>query len=293
MTEIQASGRNGPAVQQSPPILGVTPVRKAKRVRREWGDSALFRTVTPVLAVFVAVGCWQILAKAGNFAPTVLPSPARVAQAAWTGREELWANTVPTLQVTAVGLVVSVVVSAVLATLLSFVPLLRNATLPLLIVAQSIPIIVLAPLFVIWFGFGLGPKIGLIVMTTALPLTISLLQGFLSADPDAATLMKSLGANRVKVFLRLRVPSSLPFFFTGLRVVASFAVLAAIFAETVGAVKGLGIYMATQKTMLRTDLVLAAAIVSIVVSLLLFALTYLLETLAMPWERRRKAMRSE
>lgn len=292
MTEIQASARNGPAVQQ-PPAVSVSSARKAKRARREWGDSPLFRTITPTLAVVLAVVAWQVATKVGNFAPTVLPSPTRVAEAAWTDREALWQNTIPTLQVTIVGLVVSVVVSAVLATLLSFVPLLRNATLPLLIVAQSIPIIVLAPLFVIWFGFGLGPKIGLIVITTALPMTISLLQGFLSADPDAATLMKSLGAGRVKVFLRLRVPSSLPFFFTGLRVVASFAVLAAIFAETVGAVNGLGIYMATEKNMLRTDLVLAAAVISIVISLLLFALTYLLETLAMPWERRRKAMRSE
>ena len=262
-------------------------------VRRGWGDSVVFRTVAPVVTGLLVIVAWQVVTQAAGVSATVLPSPLRVWDAAVQNRDVLWANTLPTLKVTGAGLGATLVTSAVIATALAFVPLLRNATLPLLVVAQSIPIIVLAPLFVIWFGFGLGPKIGLIVISSTLPMAVSLLQGLLSADPDAATLMKSLGAGRIKVFWRLQVPSSLPYFFTGLRVIASFAVLAAVFAETVGAESGLGIYMVIEKNMLRTDLVLAAAVITIVIGLTLFSLTYLLEALTMPWERRRRAMRSE
>lgn len=264
-----------------------------ERRRRMSSDSPVFRAAAPlILAILVVVG-WQVVVDVGNTAPSILPSPLRVLQASVTSWEQIWANTVPTLQVTGMGLAASLVVSIGAATAMSFLPWLRNATLPLLIAAQSIPVIVLAPLFVIWFGFGPGPKVGLIVIASVFPMTIALLQGFLSADPDAATLMRSLGANRLKIFLRLQVPSALPFFFTGLRIIASFAVLAAVFAETVGSQAGLGIFMTIQKNLLRTDLVLAAAAVIIALGLLLFSLTYVLEAIAMPWERRRKAMRSE
>lgn len=249
--------------------------------------------LAPVAVAAAGVVIWQVIVTIGGLPATVLPSPARVFDAAMQNSDALVANTGPTLYVALVGLGVSLIVSIVLATAMAFLPWLRTATLPVLIAAQSIPVIVLAPLFVIWFGFGLEPKVLLIVIASTLPMTIALLQGFLSADPDAAILMRSLGAGPVKVYLRLQIPSSLPFFFTGLRVIASFAVLAAIFAETVGAQSGLGIYMMTQKNMLRTDLVLAAAVVTVLIGLALFALTYLLEMIAMPWERRRKAMRSE
>ncbi|MDJ0105296.1 ABC transporter permease [Rhodococcus sp. KBW08] len=265
------------------------------KTRRDYGAMGrlILRVVAPVALASLVVLAWQIAVQVGGLQPTTLPSPTRVAEAAWQNRELLWLNTVPTLKATVIGLVVSMVAAVLIATVLSFVPWLRGATLPLLIAAQAIPIVVLAPLFVIWFGFGLGPKITLIVIATSLPMTIALTEGFLSADPDAAKLMKALGANRPKVFLRLQIPSALPFFFTGLRIVASYAVLAAIFAETAGAERGLGIFMMSQKSSLRTDLVLAAVIISIAMGLVLFSLTYLLEALMMPWERRRKAMRTE
>ncbi|CUR56711.1 putative ABC-type transporter, permease protein [metagenome] len=279
------------AVKESA-LAGTTSGAVARLRGGKWG-ALIFRGVAPLIVLVLLVLAWHAAVEIKNFSPTVLPSPKRVWDATIEDRANLWSNTVPTLKVTLLGLAVSVAVSVVLATMLSFVGTLRTAFLPLLVGAQSIPVIVMAPLFVIWFGFGMGPKIGLIAIFTTLPMTISLLQGFMSADPDAATLMRSMGASRVQVFLRLQVPTSLPFFFAGLRMVASYAVLAAIFAETVGAFNGLGLYMATQKNLLRTDLVLAATIITIVVGLVLFASTYLLEALAMPWERRRRAMRSE
>jgi ABC-type nitrate/sulfonate/bicarbonate transport system permease component len=116
-----------------------------------------------------------------------------------------------------------------------------------------------------------------------------MLQGLLSADPDAAALMRSMGASKWRIFLSLRVPTALPGAITGLRIMTSFIVVAAIFSEYVGARAGLGIFMQTQKNLYRTDLVFAAVFVSIAIGLTLFALTYLLEWLLLPWERRRKA----
>jgi ABC-type nitrate/sulfonate/bicarbonate transport system permease component len=232
---------------------------------------------------------WQAAATWGGMAVTVLPSPVRVVTVGWQQRDAIGEAAAATLQITLSGLVLAVIVAIVTASVLSFVVPLRLTILPLLIGAQSVPIIVLAPLFVIWFGFDSGPKIAIVAIVSMLPLTISILQGLQSADPDAATLLRSMGASRWKVFLRLRVPTALPFAITGLRIMSSFIVVSAIFSEYVGAKTGLGIYMQTQKNLFRTDLVFAAVFVSIAIGLALFVLTYLIEAIAMPWERRRKA----
>jgi ABC-type nitrate/sulfonate/bicarbonate transport system permease component len=260
-----------------------------RRDRPRSGPSLATRIAAPVAALVLLFLVWQAAATWGGMAVTVLPSPLRVISAGWDQRDAIGEAAAATLQITLLGLLLAVVVAVVTASLLSFVAPLRMTILPILIGAQSVPIIVLAPLFVIWFGFESGPKVAIVAIVSMLPLTISILQGLQSADPDAATLLRSMGASRWKVFLRLRVPTALPFAITGLRIMSSFIVVAAIFSEYVGARVGLGIYMQTQKNLFRTDLVFAAVFVSIAIGLALFMLTYLIEAIAMPWERRRKA----
>ncbi|MGY1840189.1 MULTISPECIES: ABC transporter permease [unclassified Modestobacter] len=244
--------------------------------------------LAPTATVALLLLVWQFAATRGDLSASVLPSPVRVVTAGWADRTALIEATAATLHITVLGLVSAVVVAVLSATLLSFVAPLRLMLLPVLIGAQSVPIIVLAPLFVIWFGFESGPKIAIVAIVSMLPMTVSTLQGLLAADPEAATLLRSMGASRWDVFLRLRVPTSVPHFITGLRIMSSFIVVAAIFSEYVGARTGLGIYMQTQKNVFRTDLVFAAVVISIAIGLTLFTLTYLLEAIAMPWERRRK-----
>jgi ABC-type nitrate/sulfonate/bicarbonate transport system permease component len=260
-----------------------------RRDRPRSGPRLATRIAAPVAALVLLFLVWQAAATWGGMAVTVLPSPLRVISAGWDQRDAIGEAAAATLQITLLGLLLAVVVAVVTASLLSFVAPLRMTILPILIGAQSVPIIVLAPLFVIWFGFESGPKVAIVAIVSMLPLTISILQGLQSADPDAATLLRSMGASRWKVFLRLRVPTALPFAITGLRIMSSFIVVAAIFSEYVGARVGLGIYMQTQKNLFRTDLVFAAVFVSIAIGLALFMLTYLIEAIAMPWERRRKA----
>jgi ABC-type nitrate/sulfonate/bicarbonate transport system permease component len=260
-----------------------------RRERPRTGPSLATRILAPAGALILLFAVWQAASTWGGMAATVLPSPVRVVTAGWDSRADIAEATAATLQITLIGLLLAVVVAIVTASLLSFVVPLRLTVLPLLIGAQSVPIIVLAPLFVIWFGFDSGPKIAIVAIVSMLPMTISILQGLQSADPDAATLLRSMGASKWKVFLRLRVPTALPYAITGLRIMSSFIVVSAIFSEYVGAKVGLGIYMQTEKNLFRTDLVFAAVFVSIAIGLALFILTYLIEAIAMPWERRRKA----
>jgi ABC-type nitrate/sulfonate/bicarbonate transport system permease component len=258
------------------------------RIRRPRRPVAA-QILLPAAALILLLLIWQLAATFGGMPASVLPSPLRVATAGWADRANIGEATGATLQITLLGLLTAVVSAILVASVLSFAAPLRMTFLPILIGAQSVPIIVLAPLFVIWFGFDAGPKIALVAIVSLLPLTISTLQGLQAADPDAAVLLRSMGASRWQVFLRLRVFTALPHFITGLRIMTSFIVVSAIFSEYVGAKLGLGIYMQAQKNLFRTDLVFAAVFVSIAIGLSLFALTYLLEYLLMPWERRRKA----
>jgi ABC-type nitrate/sulfonate/bicarbonate transport system permease component len=155
--------------------------------------------------------------------------------------------------------------------------------MPVLIGSQTLPIIVLAPLVVIWFGFGLLPKVLLVALVTFFPLVVGLLEGYATTERDATTLMATMGASWWTEFRLLRFPSALPSFFTGLRISLTYAVVAAIFAEYAGAEKGLGIYMQVAKASFRTDLVLAAVLLTAVLTLVLYGLTFVLQRLVMPW----------
>jgi ABC-type nitrate/sulfonate/bicarbonate transport system permease component len=242
----------------------------------------------PVLLAAVLVGAWQL---AGRFAvhdPQVLPTPSDVVSAGWDQKSALWQNTLPTLRETAAGFGLSFAVSWIIAAAMDFSAAARRAVYPLLVASQTVPVIAIAPLFVVIFGFTLLPKMLLVALATFFPLAASLAEGFAAADGDADRLLRSMGANRWQSFVKVRVPGALPFFFTGLRVSITYAVGGAIFAEYAGAQDGLGIYMKQMQDVFRTDLVFATILVIAALSVLLFASTYLLERLLTPWRRHER-----
>lgn len=271
------NGRSGAPRADPPP---------PDRIRAS-GARRLLATVGPaVLIVLALLVAWQVAVQITEVRPQILPSPLRVAEQGWLNRDALAEHALATLFVTLVGFAVSLTVSWAVAMTVDFVPWLRRALVPLLVGSQTLPIIAIAPLMIIWFGFGLLPKVLLIVLTTFFPVTIGLIEGFASADRETGRLLASMGASRWQRFRYLRLPGALPRFFTALRIGVTYAVVAAIFAEYVGATSGLGIYMAMQKNSFRTDLVLAAVLVTAVLSITLFTLTYLIERLVCPWYRR-------
>ena len=167
----------------------------------------------------------------------------------------------------------------------------RRAVEPLLVTSQTIPIVAIAPLFVIWFGFGLLPKVLIVVLVTFFPVTIALLDGFGRVDPAAMDLMRSLGATARQTFRKLRWPAALPSLFTGLRISVVYAVIGAIFGEYVGATEGLGIWMKLSQNSFRTDLVFAAILLTALVSVALYLGVGVVERAVVPWSpdaRRRR-----
>lgn len=264
----------------------------ARATRRDRGASSLLSTVgPPIVLVAIVLAFWQWYVTSHDVRPQELPSPSRVLQMGWAFRGALWENTVPTLEVTAVGFAVSLAVGWILAVVIDFSGFLRRALMPLLVASQTLPIIAIAPLLIIWFGFGLLPKVLVIALVTFFPVAVGLIEGFASTDREATNLLRSMGAGRWKQFFYVRLPSALPNFFTALRIGITYAVTGAIFAEYVGAEKGLGIYMALQKNSFRTDLVLAAVLVTAVISVSLFLLTYLVQRLLIPWHGKEKRSR--
>lgn len=273
----------GRRARQRDPTLRLAGVSGPERAGRL--GARLGRVSPPLLLVAVGLALWQWQVEANHLAPEILPTPWRVATQGWAYRADIWQNTVPTLEETGVGFLFSLACSFALATGMDFSGWCRRALYPLLVASQTLPMIAIAPLLIIWFGFGLTPKVIVVALVTFFPVTVALTEGFESAEPDAVRLLRSMGAGRLGVFLRLRLPGSMPYFFAGLRIAITYAVVGAVFAEYVGAYQGLGIYMQEQKNNGRTDLVLAAVVVTAAVSVALFGLTYLLQRLAIPWYR--------
>ncbi|MDV6305393.1 ABC transporter permease [Rhodococcus cerastii] len=250
------------------------------------GIRASLRWAWPALTVVVLlIAAWQIYVEISGIRPQVLPSPSRVVVQGWAQRDAIAENAAATLQVTLVGFAVSLALAWLLAIAVDFSPWLRRAFVPLFVVSQTLPIIAIAPLLIIWFGFGLLPKILVIALATFFPMAIGLIEGFAAADRDARSLLASMGASRWQQFRYVRLPSALPRFFTSLRIGITYAVVGAIFAEYAGASAGLGIYMSQQKNSFRTDLVLAAVAVTAVISVVLFVSTFVVERFVAPWAR--------
>ena len=258
-------------------------------------DSAwAWNVVPPVLLLAALLAGWQWYVTTHDVLPQILPTPGRILIQGWSFRGDIWTNTVPTLIETGVGFIVSLAFAFAVAVAMDFWSAVRRSVYPLLVVSQTLPIIAIAPLLIIWFGFGLLPKVLVVALVTFFPVTVSLVEGFASTDPEATDLLRSMGASRWRTFRLLRLPGALPQFFAGLRIAITYAVVGAVFAEYVGAENGLGIYLQEQKNAARTDLVLASVAVIAVLSLTLFALTYLVQQLVIPWYRlSRRASEAE
>ncbi|MFC7447700.1 ABC transporter permease [Rhodococcus daqingensis] len=251
--------------------------------------TSALRRLAPALAMVAAlVAAWQIYVAVSGIRPALLPSPLRVAQQGWSHRDEIAVHAGATLTVTLIGFAVSLTLAWALAILVDFSPWLRRAFVPLFVASQTLPIIAIAPLMIIWFGFGLLPKVLVISLATFFPMAIGLIEGFAATDREAGALLRSMRASRWQVFRYVRLPSALPRFFTALRIGITYAVVGAVFAEYVGASKGLGIYMSLQKNSFRTDLVLAAVLVTAAISIALYLLTFAVERVVAPWSRMER-----
>ena len=243
------------------------------------------RVWPPALALAVLVAAWEVAANAAH-ASLSLPGPWLVVTASWHDRGDLGSAMWTTTQEALLGIALAIACAIVLAIALDWSVAARRSLYPLMILSQTIPLIALAPLVVIWFGFGEAPKILLVALFTFFSISVSTTQGLASADLDTMNLLRTMGASRRQILWRVRLPSALPQFFTGLKIGVTFAYVAAIFAEYVGAYGGLGYYMNVASHAFNTDLVFGAVIVTAVLTLALFAVVVALERAMIRWRPR-------
>ncbi len=240
----------------------------------------------PALLLGLAILAWQGVASLDSVDDLTLASPVEVVEALGDDGELLLDNAWVTLTEVVLGLAIALVAGAGGAILMHLVRPLREAAYPLLVASQAIPIVVLAPLFVLAFDYGIGPKLAIVALICFFPITVNLLDGLRSVDPELLKLMRSLGASRLATLRKVELPSSLPFLFSGLRVAATVSVIGAVFGEWAGADEGLGRLVLLGNNQLQTPRVYAGVVILTLMAVALFALVTLLERVAVPWNRQ-------
>lgn len=239
--------------------------------------------VPAVLLTVLLVATWQAATALWDIQPWLLPSPSAIAGAAVDARALLLPHILQTALETLVGFAAALLAGLTLALLMDTSSALRRAVYPLLVVSQTVPIIAIAPLLVIWFGYGLLPKIVVVGLLCFFPIVVGAADGLRSTDPDLISLLQSMGASKRQIFLKVRVPASLPGIFTGVKVAITYSVIGAIIGEWVGASRGLGVFMLRASNSFRTDWVFASIAVVSALSLLLFLAVVVVERAMLPW----------
>lgn len=231
----------------------------------------------PLVAVILFLIVWQGAVSVFHIEKWILPSPADIVKVSSAEAENLWGHTLATLRLMIIGFVIGTAVGLLVAFVLHYIPFLKSSLYPLIILTQNVPVIALAPLLMIWFGFGVLPKIIIITLVCFFPVAVSAMDGLTRTDRVMLDYMRMAGATKAQIFYKLEVPHALPSMFSGMKIAATYSVMGAIIAEWVGADKGIGYYMMLQKASYRTDKTFVAIAVIVAISLAMFILIALLE----------------
>lgn len=225
-----------------------------------------------ILGILAGLALWQALVWLTGLPPFLLPGPLRVAETLWTSRAEIIGATGYTAGETLLGLVLGAAIGIALALSMAAWQAVGRAMAPMLIVSQTIPVFALAPILTLWLGFGLAPKIAMVVLIVFVPVAQALYDGLMAPPPAQMDVARVMGAGRWAMLRHLRLPAALPRLASGLRLGTIYAPLGAVVGEWVGGARGLGALMIQANGRMKTDLMFAALIVVIALSLLLYTL---------------------
>jgi len=243
------------------------------------------RGLAPVVLVAALLLLWEGYVSLRDVPATILPAPSRILSASLAAAGLLRWHATQTLAETLVGFALAVVIGVACAVAIDFFAVVRHALFPLLIASQTVPIIALAPLLVLWFGYGALPKVLVVALVCFFPIVVASVHGLAASDPELIKLYRTFGATRRQIFRLVRLPTALPAFFAGVRIAVTYSVIGAVFGEYVGASRGLGVLLQTAKNSYRTDLVFGMIAVTATLSLTLYGLAVLVERLSIPWAR--------
>lgn len=246
---------------------------------------ASIRHLQPFALIFLILVLWQILSISGFIPAFMLPSPVKVALAFFRDFFLLIFHLKTTLIEAAAGIAVSIIISLVVAVVMDRFTFIHRSVYPLLIISQTIPTIALAPLLILWFGYGISSKVILIVISCFFPITISLLTGFASVDKDAIRLLQTLGAGKNQIMWYAKLPSALPDFFSGLKISVSYSIIGAVISEWLGGTRGLGVYMTRVKKSYAYDKLFAVIFLISALSLVLIKILSIIEKRICKYEK--------
>jgi len=239
--------------------------------------------IPPFLLIIFVILVWQTVAIRSGLSAFILPSPIQVLQAGWETREVLGSAIATTMLETMIGLTIATILGVLIAAAIDLSSIVRRALYPILVASQTVQILAIAPLLIIWFGFSMLPKVMIVVLICFFPLAVNTADGLASADPDYVSLLRAMGADRKQVWRLVRFPAALPAFFTGLRIAVTYSVVGATIGEWVGGSEGLGLYMLRSKNALATDQVFVGIVLTSMLSIGLFLLVYVIERALLPW----------
>jgi putative hydroxymethylpyrimidine transport system permease protein len=262
----------------------VSPPRAEGRTRRwllDYGPS--------LLLIAIGIALWELLVRVLDVPHYIWPSVSLIFATMRDNIGDLASNTWVTLGEVIAGFAIAAAVGLSLGILLHLSTVSRRAVYPILIASQSVPTVVLAPVFVLVLGFGIGPKLAVIALFCFFPIAVGTIDGLRSVDPEYVRMMLTLDASRNAIFRRVEFPAALPQIFTGTRVAATYAAIGAVFGEWAGASSGLGWQMLQAKGRLDTELVFADIAFITAMALCLFGLVCLVERLTIPWARGQEA----
>lgn len=249
------------------------------------GSRQAASVLAPVGLLVVLLGGWELYARLGSVSPVILPSPSAIASSLIDDRALLWTNFTVTAGEALGGIGLAVIGALALAGAIHFSRSLRLAVYPLLVASQAVPLVLLAPLLVAWLGFGLAPKLAIVVLVSFFPILVATLDGLAATDPDLLKLVRTLGATRWQAFVSVEAPNALPGVFTGARVAVVFSLIGAFLAEWSGASRGLGLLVEQAIPQLETARAAAAVALLAGFALLLFGGLGLAERRLLPWTR--------
>lgn len=243
--------------------------------------------LAPIIFVVLLLIIWQVVVTAGGIQKYIMPAPTDVIKVLVTEFKTMIPHILATLYEGMVGFLIAIVLSIILAIIMDRFSLVKKALYPVLVISQTIPTVALAPLFIIWFGFGALPKIIVVVIVCFFPIVISIVDGLEGVDKDLINHFKLMGASKLKVFLHLKLPYGMINFFSGMRIAATYSIMGAVIGEWLGGDKGLGVYMTRARSAYALDKMFAAIVIIVVISMAIFLLVSLMEKVFTPWNNER------
>ena len=264
-----------PAAGLPVPAAGMRPVHRLSL--RAW--------ILPALVVALVIGVWEAVVRVFAIPHYILPAPTEIVTVLIARWDVFLKHTSITVAESVVGALLGIALGIVLAFAMFLRSWLEQALYPLLIASQNVPVFAIAPLLVVWFGYGFGSKVAMAAITVFFPMTVAALDGLKRTDPDWIRLFRTMGATRTQVFWRLRLPAALPSVFSGLKLSAIYASVGAVLGEWAGAGAGLGYLMLSANAQLRVAEVFAAILCLTPIGLVLLGIVVLLERKFTPWQR--------